>query len=62
MTFEQAVARLDEIVAQLGDGKTTLAQSLELFAEGSRLVNQCTKQLEEAKLTIETLAGDRKEA
>jgi exodeoxyribonuclease VII small subunit len=58
MTFEQAIARLDEIVALLGDGKTTLSQSLELFADGSRLVEQCTKELEAAKLTIETLTAD----
>ena len=38
MTFEQALHRLDEIAERLGDGGTTLEESLALYAEGAGLI------------------------
>ncbi len=55
MTFEQSLQRLDEIVAQLGDGNTPLEQSLALYAEGAALIERCNRELGEAKLKLETL-------
>ncbi|MEG1849305.1 MAG: exodeoxyribonuclease VII small subunit [Oscillospiraceae bacterium] len=55
MSFEQALNRLDDIVAQLADGNTTLEQSLALYTEGTKLIAQCSGQLEKAKTTLETL-------
>lgn len=54
-TFEQAMARLDEIVVALDGGEATLEQSLKLFGEGAELIGLCSGKLEDAKLTIEKL-------
>lgn len=54
-TFEQAMARLDEIVAALDSGDVSLEQSLKLFGEGAELIGLCSDKLNNAKLTIEKL-------
>ena len=54
MTFEQALHRLDEIAERLGDGGTTLEESLALYAEGAGLIERCSRELGEAKLKLET--------
>jgi len=56
MTFEQSLARLDDILAQLTDGDISLEQSLSLYSEGAALIENCTKELNEAKLKIEHLS------
>ena len=55
MTFEQSMDRLDEIVALLSNEKISLEQSLLLYTEGAKLIEIATKELSEAKLTIEKL-------
>ncbi len=59
MTFEQALARLDEITALLSNGSTSLEQSLALYAEGAGLIERCTRQLNDAKAKIETLFPEK---
>ena len=54
-TFEQAMARLDEIVAALDGGTLSLDDSLALFSEGAQLIAFCNGSLEEAKLTLEQI-------
>ena len=54
-TFEQAMARLDEIVSALDGGMVSLDDSLALFSEGAELIAFCNKSLEGAKLTLEQL-------
>lgn len=54
-TFEQAMDRLDEIVAELDKGEATLDESLKLFGEGAELLSLCEKKLGDAKLTVEKL-------
>ncbi len=44
LSFEAALARLDEIVAQVKQGDVSLDQSLELLEEGVRLANACTEK------------------
>ena len=56
MTFEQSLARLDEILEQLSNGDTALETSLSLYAEGAALIESCTKELAEAKLKIERIS------
>ncbi len=51
-TFEAAMARLEEIVKQMERGDATLDVSLKLFEEGTALVRQCGRQLDEAELTV----------
>jgi exodeoxyribonuclease VII small subunit len=45
VTFEQQVARLEAIVAQLGDSKLDLAKALELFDEGVGLLRTANDEL-----------------
>ena len=56
MTFEQALARLDEIVKLLEQGDAPLDTSLKLFEEGTALVKRCSNALDKAeqKVTILT--------
>ena len=48
-TFEQMLARLDEIVRSLD---APLEESLSLYTEGAELIRTCTKQLDEAEQTV----------
>ena len=50
-TFEQMLARLDEIVRSLEKGDAPLEESLSLYTEGAELIRTCTKQLDEAEQT-----------
>ena len=51
-SFEDNIARLDEIVLLLERGDAKLADSLRLFEEGTKLVNFCGKQLDEAEQKV----------
>ena len=51
-TFEENIARLEEIIALLEKGEAPLADSLALFEEGTRLVSACGKQLDQAELKV----------
>jgi exodeoxyribonuclease VII small subunit len=53
--FEDAFARLSEIVGLLETGEAGLEESLELYAEGMKLVQLCGQKLSEAEKKIETL-------
>mgnify|MGYP000865072109 FL=1 len=55
LTFEQAMTRLEAIVAQLDGGSLPLDDSLALFSEGAELVHLCNQSLEEAKLRMDEL-------
>ena len=52
MTFEQAMTRLEQIVAALEGGKCSLDESLALVEEGTKLTAYCSKQLKEAEQKI----------
>ena len=52
LSFEQQLGRLEEIVAALESGDASLADSLKLFEEGTKLVAACTKQLDQAEQQI----------
>lgn len=45
-TFEQAMARLEEITLSMESGKLTLDESIAAFEEGSKLVKYCREKLE----------------
>jgi exodeoxyribonuclease VII small subunit len=57
--FEQAMARLEAIVAELEKGDLPLDESLKIFEEGIRLSKNCLKVLEEAERKIEVLVQDQ---
>ena len=52
MSFEQSLARLEEIVKLLEKGDAPLAESLGLFEEGAGLIRSCGKLLDEAEQTV----------
>jgi len=52
MTFEQSMARLEQIVRAMERGDVPLEESLKLFQEGTELVRSCGKLLEEAQLQV----------
>lgn len=54
-TFEQALARLEEIDGKLDRGDATLAESLQFVAEATELVKFCRAQLAEAEGRLEQL-------
>ena len=51
-TFEQDLARLEEIVAALEKGDAPLADSLALFEEGTRLAAACARELDQAEQRV----------
>ncbi len=52
LKYEQAVKRLEEIVAKLEGGSLSLDESLKLYEEGAKLLDYCRKTLESAKQRI----------
>ena len=55
MNFENAIARLEQIVRALESGNAPLDESLSLFEEGVRLVKLCTDKLDSAESKIKIL-------
>jgi len=55
-TFDQAMTRLEEVVALLEKGSEPLENSLKLFEEGTRLAAFCQKSLKDAEQKITQLA------
>ena len=51
-TFEESMARLEQIVRSLEQGNVPLEEALKLFQEGTELVRSCGKLLDDAKLQI----------
>lgn len=55
LTFEAALAQLEEIVTRLEEGDLTLAESVALFERGQLLTAFCQKTLDEAELRVRQL-------
>jgi len=54
-TFENALARLEQLTAELEDGDLSLDKSLKKFDEGIKLVAFCNTSLTEARAKVELL-------
>ncbi|MFP4035555.1 MAG: exodeoxyribonuclease VII small subunit [Desulfovermiculus sp.] len=52
-SFEQQMARLQEIVAQLEDENLPLEQGVALFEEGTVLAKSCREQIKKAKHKVQ---------
>lgn len=52
MTFEANMQRLEQIVRAMERGDVALDESLKLFQEGTELVKNCAKMLDEAELQV----------
>jgi len=56
-TFEQEIARLEEIVAALEKGDAPLADSLALFEEGTKLIAACSQELDAEQKVVKLMKG-----
>jgi exodeoxyribonuclease VII small subunit len=57
-SFEQAMAELAELVAQMEAGQLPLEASVAAYARGSELVRYCAAQLEKVESQVKILEGD----
>ena len=55
-SFEEAIQRLEQIVADMENGELPLEDVLQKYEEGSRLAQLCAQKLDEAEKKIELLA------
>jgi exodeoxyribonuclease VII small subunit len=55
LSFEQALAELEHIVAELESGQAPLEQSIERYERGARLKAHCESKLEAARLRVERI-------
>lgn len=61
MNFEEAVARLSQIVEKLETGEESLENSMKLFEEGAKLSAQCYQILEKAQQKVTELTAVEEE-
>lgn len=54
-TFEVSMARLEQIVRAMEKGDVPLDESLKLFQEGTELVRNCQKMLDDAQLQVKKI-------
>lgn len=55
LKFEEALARLEGIVARLEGGDLPLEEALGIFEEGVRLTRHCSRRLTEAERKVSIL-------
>ncbi len=55
LRFEEALARLEELVRRLESGDLTLDESMRCYEEGMRLTRYCYERLDQAERQIEQL-------
>jgi exodeoxyribonuclease VII small subunit len=55
MSFEQALAELEQIVARLESGQAPLEDSIQLYERGAALKTHCEQRLEAARLRVEKI-------
>jgi len=57
-SFEEAMAELEQLVAQMEDGSLSLEASVAAYKRGSELVKYCTGQLDKVESQVKVLEGD----
>ena len=55
LTFEQALAELEQIVAKLESGQAPLDDSIQMYERGAALKAHCEARLEAARLKVEQI-------
>jgi exodeoxyribonuclease VII small subunit len=58
LSFEKALAALEEIVARLEAGKVELEESIKIYERGEALRKHCETKLKEAEARIEKITLD----
>ena len=57
-SFEQAMAELEQLVAQMESGELPLEGSVAAYKRGSELVKYCATQLDKVESQVKILEGD----
>jgi len=57
MSFEEALAELEEIVTQLESGDIALEESITIYTRGNQLRAHCEAKLKNAQAQIEKITG-----
>jgi exodeoxyribonuclease VII small subunit len=55
MSFEQALAELEQIVGRLESGQAPLDESIAIYKRGSELKSHCEAKLNAARLQVEMM-------
>jgi len=55
MTFETALAELEQIVSRLESGQAPLEDSIRMYERGAALKAHCEQRLEAARLRVEKI-------
>lgn len=55
LSFEEALARLEQIAREIEEGKVGLEESIERYEEGMTLIRQCRAILGKAEMKIQKL-------
>ena len=58
LTYEEALAELEEIVSALEEEQNQLDDAIKLFERGQALAARCGVLLEAAELKVKQVAGD----
>jgi len=62
LTYEEAYAELENIVAALESGEQSLDDALSHFERGQLLTRRCAELLDKAELKVRKLAGEALES
>ena len=57
LSFEEALAALEQVVGQLEGGQVPLEQSIALYERGDALKKHCEAKLGEAELKVEKIVA-----
>jgi exodeoxyribonuclease VII small subunit len=58
LTYEEAFAELETIMAALESGERPLEESMTLFERGQALTKRCAELLDKAELKVQALVGE----
>lgn len=58
LTYEEALAELEQIVETLENEQNPLEEAMKLYERGQALAVRCGALLESAQLKVQTLAGE----
>jgi exodeoxyribonuclease VII small subunit len=58
LTYEQALAELEEIVTALESEELSLDNSMSLFERGESLARYCAGLLDQAELKVQQISGE----
>lgn len=58
INYEKSIKRLEEITSILEKNEIDLDEMISLYAEGTKIVSQCSKALEEAHIKITKISKE----